>query len=200
VGREARCTATWGAHSGDVTIHLDAVELSARGAFRASAPLASLRDVRVAGDTLHCRAGEHAIALVLGRAAPRWAAALQKPPPTLAAKLGIAAGTRVRVVGTVDDDALAAALTAGTPAGEDRIDVIVARVDDADALARAAHDHRAALERGVPIWIVYTKGPRAPLGETAVRAMLRERSLIDRKVASVSPALTALQFTKTVRS
>jgi hypothetical protein len=44
VGREARCTASWGTRSGAVTVHLDATELTVRGAFRASAPLASLRD------------------------------------------------------------------------------------------------------------------------------------------------------------
>jgi hypothetical protein len=44
--------------------------------------------------------------------------------------------------------------------------------------------------------VVYTKGRGAPLGETAVRAALRERGLIDLKVASVSAALTALKFAR----
>jgi len=166
-----------------------------RGAFRARAPLASLRDVRAEGDTLRFRTGEDEVSLTLGRAAPRWAAAIAKPPPTLAAKLGIAAGTRVLALGTVDDDGLARALAAGT-AGEGDPDLIVARVDDADELARIASEHRALLERRVPLWVVYTKGKGAPLGETAVRAMLRDRGLIDLKVASVSPTLTALQFAR----
>ena len=47
-----------------------------------------------------------------------------------------------------------------------------------------------------PEGVVYTKGARAPLGETTVRGMLRERGLMDLKVAAVSPALTALKFAR----
>jgi|GEM_PF-4692907 len=36
----------------------------------------------------------------------------------------------------------------------------------------------------------------APLGETAVRGLLRRRGLVDVKVASVSPRLTALAFVR----
>jgi hypothetical protein len=188
MGREARCAASWGPRSGQVTVHLDSAELVVRGAFRARAPLPSLRDVRVAADTLHFRTGEDDVALVLGPAAPRWAAAIAKPPPSLAAKLGITAGTRILVEGEIDDDVLAAALAVGLLADGDGTDLIVARI---------ASEHRALLERRIPMWVVYTKGKRAPLGETAVRAMLRERGLMDLKVASVSPALTALQFART---
>jgi hypothetical protein len=195
VGREARCAASWGARSGEVTVHLDSTELTVRGAFRARAPLASLHDVRAEGDTLRFRTGEDEVALILGRAAPRWAVAIAKPAPSLAAKLGIVAGTRVLAVGTVDDDRLAGALAVGTADGSDP-DLIVARVDDADELARIASEHGALLARRVPLWVVYTTGKGAPLGETAVRAMLRERGLIDLKVASVSATLTALQFAR----
>jgi hypothetical protein len=202
MGREARCTATWGAQRGDVTIHLDSAELTARGAFRARAPLASLRDVRAEGDMLRFRSDGTDVALLIGRDAPRWAAALTKPPPSLAAKLGITAMTRVLVEGKIDDNALAAAIATGTrarPAARDA-DVIVARIDDADTLARIVHDRRALIESGIPLWVVYTKGKGAPLGETAVRALLREHGLMDLKVAAVSPALTALKFARTVRS
>jgi hypothetical protein len=196
VGREARCEASWGARSGSVTVHLDSAELTARGAFRATAPLASIREVRVTGDTLRFHTGADDVALMLGRAAERWAAALTKPPPALATKLGITATTRVLVEGTIDDDALAGAL-ANAPAGTTRTaDLVVARVDDAGALARIATARRAMLERGVPLWVVYTKGKGAPLGEAAVRALLRERGLTDLKVAAVSPVLTALKFAR----
>jgi len=201
VGREARCGASWGARSGDVTVLLESTELIVRGAFRARASLASLRGLRADGDTLRFRAGGDEVALVLGSAAAaRWAAAIAKPPPSLAAKLGIRTDTRVLVEGDIDDDALAAALAAGTRAhGGDDADLIVARVDDADELVRIASEHGGLLERRVPLWVVYTKGRSAPLGETAVRSMLRERGLMDLKVASVSAALTALQFARTAK-
>jgi hypothetical protein len=47
--------------------------------------------------------------------------------------------------------------------------------------------------------VVYTKGKHAPLGETAVRALLRERGLMDFEVASVSATLTALKFARPAR-
>ncbi|HEV3089207.1 MAG TPA: hypothetical protein VGX96_18525 [Candidatus Elarobacter sp.] len=200
MGRQARCSARWGEHTGEVTVHLDSAELSARGAFRARTQLTALRDVRVDGDMLRMRAGDDAIELVLGcAAAARWAAALAKPAPTLAAKLGIAPGTPVLVDGAVDDEALAEALLLAMPAGKRDAEMVVARVDDIGALARLATVHRARLERGVPLWVVYTKGKGAPLGETVVIALLRERGLVDLKVASVSPALTALKFVRRAR-
>jgi hypothetical protein len=200
VGREARCAATWGARSGQVTALLESTELIVRGAFRARAPLASLRGVRADGETLRFRAGDDEVALVLGPAAGRWAAAIAKPPPSLAAKFGITPLTRIAIEGTIDDDALAAAVGTGKRAGQgDEPDLILARVDDADELARVAHRWSAQLERRVPFWVVYTKGKAAPLGESAVRAMLRERGLIDLKVAAVSPALTALLFVRRLR-
>jgi hypothetical protein len=198
MGREARCAATWGAQRGDVTALLEATELIVRGGFRARAPLASLRGVRAEGGTLFFRTGDDDVALVLGAAAPRWAAAIAAPPPSLATKLGVT-GKRVLVEGALDD-ALAAAVATGTRAGEHDAELIVARVDDADDLARIATARHALLDAGVPLWVVYTKGSRAPLGETAVRALLRERGLTDLKVASVSATLTALKFARAARA
>jgi hypothetical protein len=175
---------------------LESTELIVRGAFRARAQLASLRGVRADGGTLRFRAGDDEVALTLGPAASRWAAAIVKPPPSLAAKLGITKQKRIAGEGEIDDGALAEALAVGIAVGRDEPDIIVARVDDADALAHVAHRWSAQLERRVPLWVVYTKGKAAPLGEGVVRAMLRDRGLIDLKVAAVSPALTALQFVR----
>ena len=196
MGREQRCSATWGDRKGEVTALLEPAELIVRGAFRARVPLASLRDVRAEGDTLRFSTGGEDVALVLGRAAPRWAAALAKPPPSLAAKLGIRPGSRVLVEGSVDDDALAAAIATGVPAGAGDADLIVARLDEEAELARIVSERAELLERRIPLWVVYTKGKGAPLGETAVRAFLRGCGLMDLKVASVSPALTALKFAR----
>jgi hypothetical protein len=198
MGREARCAATWGAHSGEVTALLESTELIVRGAFRARAPLDSLTAVHVSGDTLRFRAGEEDVALVLGAAAQRWAAALAKPRPTLAARFGITAQSRLVVEGPVDDEALAAALAVASTPSADGAAMIVARVDDPETLADVATRHHALLARGVPIWVVYTKGRGAPLGEAAVRTILRGRGLMDLKVASVSPVLTALKFARIV--
>jgi hypothetical protein len=168
-----------------------------RGAFRAVAPLTELRDVRADGDELRFTALGEEVALRLGRDASRWAAKIATPPPSLAAKLGIGAATRLLVAGRIDDPELAAALAVGTRTrSAANADAIVARVDDGSVLSRVAETHAAALARGVPLWVVYSKGRNAPLGEPAVRTLLRARGLIDLKVASVSPALTALKFAR----
>jgi hypothetical protein len=198
VGREARCTARWGKHRGDVTALLETTEIVVRGSFRAVAPLASLRNVRAEGGTLYFSAGGDDVALELGKTASSWAAKIVAPPPSLATKLGLTAETRAFVTGQIDDPSLAEALaTAKRTRTAATADVLIARIDDADELAATADRHHAILARGVPLWVVYTKGKNAPLGETAVRAMLRERGLIDLKVASVSSTLTALKFART---
>ena len=200
MGREARCSARWGKQHGEVTALLETSEIILRGAFRAVAPLADLRDVRAEAGTLRFSVGRDDVALELGKAAPRWAAKIAAPAPSLAAKLGLTPETRAFVAGRIDDPALAEALaTAQRARTAATADMIVARVDDADALADTADRQRAILARGIPLWVVYTKGKNAPLGETAVRAMLRERGLIDLKVASVSPTLSALKFARTSR-
>lgn len=151
MGREARCRARRGKQHGDVTALLETSEIIVRGAFRAVAPLAGLRNVRADGGTLRFWAGGEDVALELGKAAASW--------------------------------------------GDRRCDRFARR-----RCGRARRYRGPAsrdLARGVPFWVVYTKGKNAPLGETAVRAMLRERGLIDLKVASVSPTLTALKFART---
>jgi hypothetical protein len=122
---------------------------------------------------------------------------LVAPPPSLAKKLGLKPTTRVWVEGEVDDEALAAALAQATRANDTaNIDVIVARIDDAAALASVLKAHARTLARGVRLWVVYVKGKDAPLGEAAIRTILRDRGFIDLKVASVSTRLTALQFVR----
>ena len=128
------------------------------------------------------------IALHLGAAdAASWAKKIATPPPTLAAKLGITAGTAVRVIGKVDDPELAAALATAT--GTDPA-LTVAQVADAAAL------DRAATAADGPLWLAYTKGKTSPFGERAVRDAMRGRGWVDVKVASVSDRLTATKFVR----
>jgi hypothetical protein len=198
VGREARCFARWGTKSGQVTVLIEPPELIARGAFTARASLASLTDVRAENGTVQCSVGADDIVLELGATlAPRWAIALVAGPPSLAKKLGLAPSVRALVIGSIDDDQLGKALAEAIPARDAASsDVIVLRTDDAAELEAVLSRHAEVLQRGVPLWTVYVKGKGAPLGETAVRAILRERGFVDRKIAGVSPRLTALQFTR----
>jgi len=63
VGREARCSARWGKQHGDATALLETSEIIVRGAFRAAAPLADLRNLRAGGGVLRFSVGGDDVAL-----------------------------------------------------------------------------------------------------------------------------------------
>ena len=186
MGREAACICTWGTQTGDVRALLETHEVIVRGSVRGRVARNEVRDVRVDGDALHFRAGTVPVTLVLGaREAGAWAQRLTAPPPSLAKKLGITEGLRVRIWGDVDGlagDALGAArrVTRGA------FDLALVRVETPAQLA--------ALPDVAPVWVFYTKGRNAPVGENAVRATLRARGLIDIKTSAVNATHTALLF------
>jgi hypothetical protein len=195
MGREAVCTCDWAGTVAEVKALLETGELILRGDIRRRAPFSKIEDVRVRSDSLCFKAGGEAVELVLGaEMAAKWAATITSPPPSLARKLGITDRMVVLVIGRSDDEYLKAALAeAGRVSCKDG-DLIVACVDTPESLQSVLQEARAALGEGVPIWIVYAKGPGHALNETAIRALLRGIGLMDTKVASVSSALTALRF------
>ena len=74
--------------------------------------------------------------------------------------------------------------------------MIVARVKTAAELARVFKSAAKETSAGVPIWIVYTKGPGHAINEADVRSAGLAAGIVDVKVASVSAQLTALKFVK----
>ncbi len=181
-----------------MTALLESTEIVLRGGVRARVPVRDITAVRVSANVLTLHLADDVIDLELGAAEARaWAAKLASPPPDLARKLGIDATTKLAVSGTIDDDALAAALASGATqrARPASADLAVLRCDDVRALDAFATRY-AGLAAPPPLWIVYTKGKAAPLGERAVREAMRSHGFVDVKVAAVSDRLTALRFTK----
>jgi hypothetical protein len=74
--------------------------------------------------------------------------------------------------------------------------LILARVDTPGELAAALRKSTDDLNRGVPIWFIYPKGPGHALDEHIVRSTALATGIVDTKVAAVSSALTALRFVK----
>jgi hypothetical protein len=195
MGREAVCTCDWAGTVAEVKALLEASELILRGDIRRRVPFAEMRNVKVRADCLCFTVRREAVELVLGATtAAKWAAIITNPPPSLARKLGITDRTVVRVIGAVEDNELKTALAEAARVADKGADLIVACVDTPEALHAALKQGSAALAKGVPIWIVYAKGPGHALNETAIRSLLRENGLMDTKVASVSSAMTALRF------
>ncbi|WP_054005077.1 hypothetical protein [Cypionkella psychrotolerans] len=90
---------------------LEATELLLRSALKARIPRADLAGFAVEGDDLVVLTPAGALRVSLGAAqAALWLKTLQKPAPSLAAKLGISPQNPAFVIGNLSDAALIAAL------------------------------------------------------------------------------------------
>jgi hypothetical protein len=195
MGREAVCQCDWAGTTAEVKVLLEPGEIILRGGIRKRVPLDALLDVRVLADRLCFIVGREPVQLFLGSAAAvRWAKAIATPPPALSRKLGITGKSIVRTIGSIEDDALKAALAEAARISARDADLIVAYVDSPKSLSATLEKAKPQVVRGVPIWMVYAKGPGHPLNESLIRSLLRANEMIDTKVASVSAKLTALRF------
>ena len=197
MGREVQCMCDWNGETAGVDALLEPPELILRGEIRRRLPFRELRQVRAEVSALRFKFGSDVVTLKLGAAiAEKWAKAILAPPPSLAKKLGITPELTVWVIGTVDDAALETALREARTVARKGADVIVARVNTAAELARDFKSTAKETSAGVPIWIVYRKGPGHAIGEADVRSAGLAAGIVDVKVASVSPQLTGLKFMK----
>jgi hypothetical protein len=196
MGLEARCLCRWQGGAGEVKALLETHELILRGDFKRRYALVAMADVSVVGEDLRFTSGGEGVALALGAArAGRWAKKIGEPPPSLAKKLGVGPSSRALVIGQVSSAALQEALAGGTAASTDEARLSLAVVADAAALECALRAH-ATMPRGIPIWIVHGKGPRAPFGEGPVRRLMREAGYRDTKVSAVSDDLSATRYSR----
>lgn len=194
MGREATCTCDWAGNTVEVKALLETGEIILRGGIRKRLPFSALKSVKAIGNRLCFNVDGEPIELVLGPAAAKWAATMTAPPPTLARKLGITDKTVVRTAGEISDETLREAISEAARISSKDANLIVACVDSPESLHGALREAKAQLVKGVPIWMVYAKGPGHAINETAIRSLLRDNGMIDTKVASVSSKYTALRF------
>jgi hypothetical protein len=196
MGREASCRCRWGAEEAEVKALLETDELILRGGIRRTVPFTDIRDLLAAEEALTFRVGGDCIALKLGaETAARWARAITKPP-SLASKLGISHAKPVKILGCLEDDALKAALAQTAAAPDGKAELIFLLVQTPEEFQALLSSCASEISSGSPLWVVYPKGKGKPLTETNVRSTLRARDMVDTKVASVSPQLTALRFSR----
>lgn len=195
MGREVQCLCKIGSAQAPSKVLLEATEVIIRGELRRKIPLLSITDLRVSGTQLVFRTGKERVELDLGEEpAQKWLAAMQKPPATLAQKLGIKAETRVQFLGDIDCSELSDAVAVGQRVQNGSSDLIIARVDCVSSLQSAIQGSLCGMRSGAALWLVYPKGTSGEIGETIVREAARKAGLRDTKVASVSPRLTGLRF------
>lgn len=192
MGREAICKIHFRGGAAEGKALLEGESLILRGDIRGRISRSAITGIEVRGGLLTLVADGHPLTLDLGaKEAARWHAALIKPAPTLGAKLGISAASRVFVVGALCDPDLAAvvepARTSSLPHAQMLLAVVLDTCDLDNALAAAK------LKPTLPLWCVYRKG-KAPVSDGLIRNRLRNEGMIDTKSCAVSELLTATRY------
>lgn len=192
MGREAICTIHFRGGAAKGKALLEGETLILRGDIRGRISRSAITAIEVQGDKLTLVADGQPLALDLGaNEAARWQAALLKPAPTLAVKLGISPASQVLVIGELCDSDLAAAVdSARAPSLRDAhmlLAVVLAARDLDDALAAAR------MAPTLPLWCVYRKG-EAPVSGSMIRDRLRNEGMIDTKSCAISERLTATRY------
>lgn len=192
MGREAEGHAVWRGVSGAVKALLESDGIILRGAVRAKFPRAGLMDWRVEGDDLCLRSEGEPLLLTLGaREAAAWVRVLEKPVPSLAAKLGISATARAWVIGGPVPEEIAVAVAGAETPGPEGAALIVAVVSGSGDIAAALAAGRA---HGLRVWCVHGKGKDAVVGDAMVRAAFRAAGWMDIKSSAVSAECSATLF------
>lgn len=192
MGREAEGHARWRGQDGAVKALLESDGIILRGEIRVKLRRDGLTGWRVEGDDLYLRAGGEALVLTLGaKEAAAWVMALEKPLPSLAAKLGVSGVTLAWVIGGLAPEEIAVALAGAKAAGPEAAALIV-------AVLTGPHDLAAVLEAGATsglrVWCVHGKGKGAAVGDASVRAAFRGAGWMDVKSCAVSEVFTATLY------
>ena len=192
MGREAEGHAVWRDASGAVKALLESDGITLRGEVRAKLPRSGLMDWRVEGEDLCLRSEGEALVLTLGtKEAAAWVRALEKPLPSLAAKLGVSAATRAWVIGGPAPEEIAVAVAGAEASGPGAAALIVAVLTGPGDLAAAL---AAGQESGLRVWCVHGKGKGAAVSDAAVRAAFRAEGWVDIKTSAVSEGFSATLY------
>lgn len=193
MGRETTARVSWHGQTSEAKVLLERTELILRGGVKARIARGSIAKVTAATDGLHLVIDGAVLHVAMGEVeAVRWAKAIATPPPSLAAKLGVATDRLAYVLGDASDLPLAEALAGARAPAPDQAAMLLAVIEDAAGLAEAlglAKDHPA-----LPIWCIYPKGKAANPGDGAIRAAFRGAGWMDNKTSAVSDRLTATRY------
>jgi hypothetical protein len=195
MGLEATCAVRFGTQVSDGKAQLEATELLFRGDFRLRIPFKEIASVEAKEGNLVVVWREGRATFAIGKDAGKWALKVRYPR-SLLDKLGVKAGSRVAVVGTLPGDFLKdlAGRTEDVAKGKPRKDtdlVFVAMRGPGD-LAQL-RGLREAIQPAGGIWVVWPKGQKV-FREDDVRAAGPAAGLVDVKVVSFSDSLSGLKM------
>ena len=193
MGKDATARAKFADGADEGRLQFEGAKLLFRGDRRAVWSGDELKGLKAEGGDLVLADG---VRFTLGeKAAASWAQAILNPKSRLD-KLGVKPGMRVGVLG-VDDADLAGELAAkqAAPVNDlSDLDILFYAADNADELGRIGELIPALAERGA-LWVVSRKGKAATVKDAEVMAAAKSFGMVDNKVVSFSPTLTALRFT-----
>ena len=192
MGREAEGHAIWRGASGAVKAYLESGGITLRGEVRGKLPRGGLMGWRVEGEDLCLRSEGEPLVLTLGaKEATAWVRALEKPLPSLAAKLGVSAETRAWVIGGPRPEEIAIAVAGAEASGPEEAALIVAVLTGPGDLVQAL---AAGTDMGLRVWCVHGKGKGAAVSDGSVRETFRGAGWMDIKSSAVSEAFTATLY------
>jgi hypothetical protein len=187
MGDELQCRVDFGKESSRGKALLETSEVLFRGGFRLKIPFQNIRALEAAGGKLTIHFPEGTAVFHLGDAAEKWAARIRNPPSRLD-KLGVKAGTKVRLIGPRDDDFRRELSERGAVVVRSAPELVFLAVREKDDLLELAYLADAR------VWVIYPKGIQA-IRESDVRAAGLAAGMVDVKVCAFSPTHTALKFT-----
>lgn len=196
MGDEVKGAARVGDQRHQGKILLETSEIIFRGTdFRLRIPFAEMREVAAADGDLRVKIKDGVTVFEVGAAAEKWREKILHPK-TRAEKLGVKAGTQVRLVGEFDAD-FVKELKANKSAivkigGLGSPEIVFLAVEGQRSLAAIVkHGKKTAGARA--LWVVYPKGKKE-ITEVEVISAGRKAGLKDVKVVGFSATHTALKF------
>jgi hypothetical protein len=194
MGREAVTTATYDGRTDEAKALLESQGILLRTPFSLTIPRDGISGLAVEGEALTGQGPRGPFELALGVVeAGKWKAALEKPLPTLADKLGMKPGVTIWTAGNPGDPELTRALADAEQVKVGTASLLIVHAVDEAGLNAALE---AAIGSRAPVWIIHGKGRAATFGEAPVRALMRGRGFIDTKVSAISDTLSATRYAR----
>ncbi len=192
MGREAEADCSFAGRRGAAKVLLESTEIILRGAIKARIARQSITAIKILGDDLVLQTRDGLLSLTLGhKQALSWAAALAKPPPTLAQKMGIRPDKPVLLIGPITDAALVAAV-ATKPEGSGPPAMLIAELHDNTMLDQVMP--RLNQYPDAAFWGITAKGKVSVFGDQDLRMIMRAHGYIDTKSCAVSDLMTATRY------
>lgn len=173
---------------------LEQHELIVRGKNRVVIPINAVTSAVAENGTLTLQYGATIAVLEIGPAAEKWAKRITHPPSRLD-KLGAKPGLSALVTGVRHEDLVTELEAHGlrvTKTARRAVDLIFFGSDSRETLGRLS-DLRHKLKPEGALWVIRPKGSTA-VTESEVMAAGKRAGLVDVKVVSFSPMLTAEKF------